>query len=68
MSKERASNIGTIFMAAAAKDRGVWWPEYDTEVVQTIGQEWPDLIVTKWESNYLGEKRFVETKVYSVPA
>jgi len=62
--RDLGGNLGQAYLAAVQRDRDVWWPEFDTEVVSIMGQQWPDLIVTKWERNYLGEKRYVETRTY----
>lgn len=45
--------------------RNIWQPEWETEVVNEVGREWPSgILVTKWERNMIGEKRYVDTKWY----
>lgn len=47
------------------ESRSIWIPEFETEVIETIGSEWPDgVIVTKWERNLLGERRYVGMIAY----
>lgn len=48
--------------------RALWFPDYDVHTVEVMGQEWPDLIVEKWERNSIGERRFVESRTYVLPA
>lgn len=45
-------------------NREFWVPEFDVDTVQVLGRDWPDIIVTKWEVNGIGERRFVESRVY----
>jgi hypothetical protein len=47
--------------------RNIWLPEFDVETEAVIGQEWPRVIVTKWETNQIGERRYVETRIYQAP-
>lgn len=43
---------------------GLWTPVFDTLLVETVGADWPDIIVTKWEENARGDRRYVETRTY----
>ncbi len=48
--------------------RDIWIPEWETETVTAMGQPWPEgIIVTRWERNLIGEKRYVDTKWYGPP-
>lgn len=49
------------------KDHDVWVPYFTIEEVSEMGQEWPSVLVNKWEENYRGERRFVGSKVYEPP-
>jgi hypothetical protein len=42
----------------------LWTPEYEVHHDQLHGQEWPIVIVEKFETNWRGERRYVETKRY----
>lgn len=46
---------------------GVWIPEYETTTEEVMGQEWPLVVVQKWERNGIGERRYVGTRIYSAP-
>ena len=48
----------------ADQRRDVWLPEFHQTMVEVMGQEWPDLIIEKWERNGIGETRFVESRFY----
>lgn len=44
-----------------------WIPEYDVTQVAIHGQEWPLLLVKKWETRKVAgdyERRFVESRWY----
>lgn len=43
--------------------RSLWLPEFEVDHEEVIGH-WPIVIVTKWERNFLGERRYVETRSY----
>ena len=43
----------------------VWVPDYETTLVEVHGQEWPMVLVKKYEVNDLGERRFVESKFFA---
>jgi hypothetical protein len=42
----------------------IWTPEFEVDHEQVIGEDWPLVIVSKWEVNRIGERRFVGTRVY----
>ena len=45
--------------------RDLWVAEFESEMVQLVGREWPTLvIVTMWERNDIGERRYVGTRTY----
>ncbi len=44
--------------------RGPWLPEFETTTETLTDQEWPVVVVTKWEINLRGERRYVDTQVY----
>jgi hypothetical protein len=44
--------------------RQLWLQEFEVDYEEVIGQDWPLVIVTKWESNLIGERRFVGTRIY----
>jgi hypothetical protein len=46
--------------------RGFWVPEFRITEVRTYGKEWPDIIVEKWETNSIGERRFVASRTYAL--
>lgn len=45
-------------------ERDVWIPEYSTSLVEVHGHEWPLVLVKRFESNEIGERRFVESRFY----
>jgi hypothetical protein len=46
--------------------REVWVPYFSATDVQIMGQEWPEVYVEKWETNLLGESRFVGARWYTL--
>jgi hypothetical protein len=44
--------------------RMLWLQEFEVDYEEVLGQGWPLVIVTKWERNLLGERRFVGTRIY----
>lgn len=41
-----------------------WVPDYETELVEVHGQEWPRVLVQKYERNGRGERRYVGSRFY----
>ena len=48
-------------------ERDVWMPEYETTVIEYLGDKWPDILVEKWERNGIGERRLVTSLIYRPP-
>lgn len=48
------------------RDRDLWTPEFEVHHEVAMGEEWPVVIVTKWEVNRIGERRFVGTRALNV--
>lgn len=44
--------------------RDLWIPEYHVQKIETIGADWPMVLVEKWEKNAIGERRFIEVRNY----
>jgi hypothetical protein len=42
----------------------LWMPDFEIQHEEVHGQEWPLIIVTKFERNPRGERRYVETRIY----
>jgi len=44
----------------------LWLPDFEVTIVEVMGQEWPTAyLVSKWERNAIGERRFTgETRTY----
>jgi hypothetical protein len=42
----------------------VWTPEFDVVHEQVVGQDWPIVLVTRWMTNAIGERRFAGTRTY----
>lgn len=51
------------------RDAGVWLPTFDTKAVQVVSADpWPIcVLVTMWEENERGERRYVGSRTYSPP-
>lgn len=47
--------------------RDLWLPDWRTELIEVYGQEWPDVLVEKWERNELGELRYITSVIYIAP-
>lgn len=46
--------------------RNLWMPRVDTDAVEVLGKKWPPVvIVTMWEENDIGERRYVGTRSYA---
>lgn len=45
--------------------RSIWYPDFAVHVEQVIGQLWPLVVVEHWERNELGERRFIDARIYS---
>jgi len=43
----------------------IWIPEFEVDHEQVLGQSWPLVLVSKWEVNRMGERRFVGTRSYA---
>jgi hypothetical protein len=39
--------------------------DFEVTTIEMHGHEWPDVLVQKWERNEIGERRFVESRIYS---
>jgi len=46
----------------------VWMVDFEVTSIEMHGHEWPDVLVQKWERNEIGERRFVESRIYSAAA
>lgn len=50
-------------------DGGPWVPYFDTDPICVIGDSsWPvGVVVTMWEENQRGERRYIGTRIYQPP-
>lgn len=47
-----------------AHARDLWQTEFEVQTMETVGGDWPGVIVEKWERNWIGERRYVATRAY----
>lgn len=48
----------------ARSETSVWMVDFEVTAIEMHGHEWPDVLVQKWERNEMGERRFVESRIY----
>jgi len=44
----------------------VWLVDFNSTIVEVIGQDWPEVYVEKWERNGIGERRFLGARWYGM--
>jgi hypothetical protein len=59
---EIAGMIAQGEVAASLSERDIWFPEIQYVEAQQFGKRWPTVIFSLFETNRLGERRFVDTK------
>jgi hypothetical protein len=46
--------------------RNIWTNDFETKVVELMGGDWPEVVVDKYQTNHLGERRYVGSRMYRV--
>ena len=46
--------------------RNIWLPDYTLTPLETMGGDWPAVVIDKFEENRLGERRYVGSRIAEV--
>lgn len=42
-----------------------WRTYFEVLTIETVGEDWPRVVVEKWEEDHVGQRRHVETRGYT---